>query len=240
MFMSSTHTIPASLAIPPSAIIALRPDAPLSDSQLSLADRQLKQLARMAEIAMERMEDLNANPTNADGKPLNKVQVAHAVERLSQAVRRIMALEQETSGLREKRVQRVRHDLLTVKKTAVRQSVERSLITAKPELNPERRERLLADLFSDYDRLGKGTVREIVAQICQDLGIEADLSLWEEPTPIDIALPAGHDWIVPANGDKPYTRVTLPSGFRTRLSFDSPHLEQHSPPKHGNDPPKRA
>lgn len=238
MFMSSTHAIPASLAIPPSAIIALRPDAPLSDAQLSLADRQLRQLARMAEIGMEALEDLRG--PGADGKRLNPIQVGTAYDRVTQAVRRTMASEQEVSGLREKRVQRVRHDLLTVKKTAVRQSVERSLITGKPELTRERRERLLADLFSGYDLLGKGTVREIVAQICQDLGVETDLSLWEEPTPIDIALPAGYDWIVPANGDKPYTRVTLPSGVRTRLSFDSPHLAKHGPPKHGNDPPKRA
>lgn len=227
--MSSTHAIPASVPISPGDIIALRPDAPLSDAQIALTDRQL---ARMAEIAMERMEDLNDAPTNAEGKRLNAVQVANAVDRLTQAMRKIMALEQEVCGLREKRVAKVKNDLLRVKKTAVRQNVERSLAIAKPELAPQRREDLLRDLFSDYDSLSKGTVREVVTQICKDIGIPADLSLWEDPSVIDVTLPSGHDWILPGNGDKPYTMVTNPMGRRMRMTFDSPHLTRH-----GKDPP---
>jgi hypothetical protein len=242
--MSSTHAIPASVKLTPQQIIALRPDAPLSDDQLRLAERQLEQLARMADIVMERMEDLNDNPITAEGKPLDKLQVARTIERLTQAMRRIHALEQETIGLREKRVSKVKHDLLTVKKTAARQSVERSLATGKPDLPREKRERLLDDLFSDYRILSTGTVREVVAQICKDIGIAADLSLWEEPSTIDIVLPAGLEWILPVNGDKPYTRVRNGAGQMMRMSFDSPHVPNHlpkktGPTKNGLDPPKR-
>ena len=238
--MSSTHAIPASVKLSPEQIIALRPDAPLSDDQLKLAERQLEQLARMADIVMERMEDLHDNPFNAEGKPLDKIQVSRTIERLTQAMRRIHALEQETIGLREKRISRVKHDLLTVKKTAARQSVERSLATGKPDLPREKRENLLDDLFSDYRILTTGTVREVVAQICKDISITADLSLWEEPSDIDIVLPAGLEWVLPVNGDKPYTRVRNGVGQMMRMSFDSPHVAKHLPNKNGQDPPKRA
>jgi len=242
--MSSTHAIPASIALTPEQIIALRPDAPLSDDQLRLAERQLKQLARMTDIVMERMEDLNDNPFDAEGKRLDRVKVSNAIERLTQAARRIHALEQETIGLRDKRISKVKHDLLTVKKTTARQSVERSLATGKPDLPREKRENLLDDLFSDYKILGTGTVREVVVQICKDIGIPADLSLWEAPSEIDIQLPAGLDWVLPVNGDKPYTRVLNGEGRPIRLSFDSPHVEQHlpqknGPRKNGKDPPQR-
>lgn len=181
---------------------------------------------------MEQLENLNDARRNAEGKRLNAVQVANAIDRMTLAMRKIMALEQEVCGLREKRIAKVKSDLLRVKKTAVRQNVERSLAIAKPELAPQRREDLLRDLFSDYDSLSKGTVREVVAQICKDIGIPADLSLWEDPSVIDVTLPAGHDWILPGNGDKPYTIMTNPMGQRMRMPFDSPQLARH-----GKDPP---
>ena len=93
------------------------------------------------------------------------------------------------------------------------------------------RERLLSDLFRDYNDYAHGNIRDIVAGICKTLGIEADLSLWDEPQPaIDIALPAGHDWIVPANGDKPYC---TPDRDRERPgTVRPPHIAGH-----GDDPP---
>jgi hypothetical protein len=241
--MSLTHAIPASVALSPSEIIALRPDAPLSDAQIALADRQLAQLERMAEIGMSALEDLEhlrSAPADRAGKRPDPVRIVHAIDKMTLTVRRIMVLEQEIAGLREKRILKVKHDLLAVKKTATRQNVERSLAKGKPDLPREKRERMLDDLFTGYGDMGKGTVREIVAQICEDLGIEADLSLWEEPSTVDIELPAGHDWIIPANGDKPYTKGVSEAGFRTRLAFDSPHLAKH---RHvvaepGTDPPK--
>jgi hypothetical protein len=96
------------------------------------------------------------------------------------------------------------------------------------------RERLLNDLFSDYNDYSRGNIRDLVAGICKTLGITADLSLWDEPQPgADIPLPAGYDRIIPANGDKPYTVVTIGAGFRKRMEFDSPHIAER-----GADPPK--
>jgi hypothetical protein len=229
--MSSTHAIPASIALSPSEIIALRPDAPLMDDQLKLVEKQLKQLDRLTEIGMELAEDLRSG---ADGKPLNRAQAGHAYDRVTRALRQIHALQHLIAGLREKRIAKVKNDLTAVKKTAIHQSVERSLITGKPDMPREKRERLLADLFRGYNGYSKGTVAELVAQICKDLGTETDMSLWEAPCAIDIELPSGFDWILPANGDKPYTRVMTEAGHRARLPFDSPHLERY-----GKDPPKR-
>jgi hypothetical protein len=206
--MSSTHAIPESIQLPPRDIIALRPDAPLSDSQIDLADRQLRQLARLAAIGMEIAEELRPDHDTSRASQNAKNQLGHAFDKVARAIRQIHALEQEIVGLRAQRVMKVKSDLLSVKKTAVVQSVERSVAKAQPELGKDKRERLLSDLFRGYNDFTKGSVREMVAQICDDLGIEADLSLWDAPIPgADIELPAGYDWIVPANGEKPYTTV---------------------------------
>jgi hypothetical protein len=99
-----------------------------------------------------------------------------------------------------------------------------------------KRERLLADLFSDYRDFAKGNVRDLIADICKTLGIAADLSLWDEPqSEADITLPEGLKWVMPANGEKPYTVVTNPDGIRWHMEFDSPHVERriNSPPQPG-------
>ena len=49
----------------------------------------------------------------------------------------------------------------------------------------------------------------------------------------DIALPSGHDWLVPVNGDKPYTVVDTPSGIQVRRPFDSHHFARGGAPPDG-------
>jgi hypothetical protein len=207
-------------------------EAPPSDLQLMLAEKQLCQLAELRELGMGLARDLAAQGAEANGKAPSTISTADAFARLTKAIRQIMALEQETIGLREKRAMAVRHSWLLSKKAAVRRSVDHSLKAAKPGLRPRDRENLLRDL-NDYDDYERGSVRDIVEKLCKSLGVAADLSLWDEPQAADIALPEGYRWIIPANGDKPYTVVTTPAGFRVRQPFDSPHIAGH-----GNDPPK--
>jgi hypothetical protein len=209
-----------------------KPEMPPSDAQVLLTEIQLRQLAELRDMGMQLARDLVAQD-DENGKQPSTIRTADAFARLSKAIRQIMALEQETIGLREKRVHQVRQSWMNSKRAAVRKSVDRSVAAAKPEMNRIGRERLLGDLFSDYD-YDRSSVRDIVAGICKTLGVTADLSLWEEPEPADIALPEGYRWVIPANGDKPYTTVMNKAGFTVRLGFDSPHIERR-----GNDPPTR-
>jgi hypothetical protein len=206
---------------------------PMTDAQIALADVHLRQLAQMRDVGMRVVA--NAKADMPEGvKPPSKNAMMGAYAQLTKAIRQIMALEEEIIGLREKRAAHLRFAWKKEKATAVRRSVDKSLAAAKPQMQRVARERLLNDLFSDYNDYSRGTIRDLVAGICKTLGIEADLSLWDEPQPgIDITLPAGHDWVVPANGDKPYTVVTTGAGFRKRMEFDSPHVAGH-----GDDPPK--
>jgi len=200
---------------------------PRSDAQLALIDAHLRQLAELRDIGMRLARDVEADPPQGQ-KPPPKAALLQAYAQLTKAIRQIMALEEEIIGLREKRVIRVRQTWLNEKADAVRRSVDKSLAAAKPEMSKPRRERLLSDLFRDYNDYAKGPVRDLVADICKTLGIEADLSLWDEPQPaLDIELPAGLKWVLPANGEKPYTVVKNGAGYYVSLPFDSPHIKQH-------------
>jgi hypothetical protein len=206
---------------------------PMTDAQIALADIHLRNLAQLREIGMRLAADAEAD-TPQGQKPPSKTAMMSAYAQLTKAIRQIMALEEEIIGLREKRVATLRARWKTEKATTVRRSVEKSLAAAKPQMPRIARERLLSDLFRDYNDYSRGSIRDIVAGICKTLGIEADLSLWDEPQPaVDIKLPAGHDWVIPANGEKPYTVRQTESGWRVRVPFDSPHIAGH-----GDDPPK--
>jgi hypothetical protein len=206
---------------------------PMTDAQIALADLHLRQLALMRDVGMRLVVNVEADvPQGA--KPPSKNAMMSGYAQLTKAIRQIMALEEEIIGLREKRVAHLGAAWKQEKAKTVRRSVEKSLTAAKPEMPRFTRERLLGDLFRDYNDYTRGSIRDIVAGICKTLGIEADLSLWDEPQPAaDIPLPAGYDWIIPANGDKPYTVVTTGAGFRKRMEFDSPHIVGH-----GDDPPQ--
>jgi hypothetical protein len=220
--LHSSTTFPPSFT--PLAGTVNADEPPMTDAQIALADQHLRDLAKMREIGMRLVDDADAGTPQGQKAP-SKAAIMSAYAQLTKAIRQIMALEQEIIGLREKRAAHLRIKWKQEKTATVRRSVEKSLAAAKPQMQRFDRERLLADLFRDYNDYSRGPVRDIVADICKTLGIEADLSLWDEPQPgVDIALPAGHDWIIPANGDKPYTVRHVEGGIRVRVPFDSPHI----------------
>jgi hypothetical protein len=210
----------------------LNSDAPpMTDAQIALADVQLRQLAQLRDIGMRLAANAEADMPEGQ-RPPAKNAIMSGYAQLTKAIRQIMALEEEIIGLREQRVSRLQASWKQEKATAVRRSVEKSLTAAKPQMHRIARERLLGDLFRDYNDYSRGPIRDLVAGICKTLGIEADLSLWDEPQPAaDITLPAGYEWIIPANGEKPYTVHRSEAG-RVRVPFDSPHIAGH-----GDDPP---
>jgi hypothetical protein len=205
---------------------------PMTDEQIALADTHLRNLAQLREIGMRMAASAEASmPQGMNPPAKNTMMTAYA--QLTKAIRQIMALEQEIIGLRENHLADLRSKWKKEKAATVRRSVEKSLTAAKPQMRRAVRERLLGDLFRDYNDYGRGSIRDIVAGICETLGIETDLSLWDEPQPAaDIKLSAGHDWIVPASGDKPYTVSQTEGGIRVRVPFDSPHIAGY-----GDDPP---
>ena len=212
--------------------------SPPKDQQLTVADRQLKQLARLIEVGCAMVETLDPNDRQVETRQSASAKMLD-FQRLTDSIRKLMALEQYTTGIRDKRFQFVREHWLMARKAAVRQSVEQAIVVSQPELEPRKRENLLADLFYGYGDLARyegGSLRDMVAGICETLGVTADLSIWDEPAgelvPADIVLPAGHDWIVPHNGDRPYTIQTTPDGRRIRVHWNGPEMCPH-----GNDPP---
>ena len=216
----------------PGAIPVLPPihsDGPHADVQVALTEIHLRELAEMRAIGMRHLRDTEVEHKRDGRDPPSRAAQWKAYDALSKSVRQIMALEQEIIGLRDRRIRFVKTEWLKQKAGAVRASVERSVEKAKPEIDRRGRERLLADLFVDYRKFADGNIRDIIEGICKTLGITADLSLWDEPQPdADITLREGFKWVVPANGEKPYTVVTSPSGISTRLPFDSQHIERRA------------
>jgi hypothetical protein len=157
------------------------PPADQTDAQIALADLQLRQLAELRELAMSRARALDA--PGADGKAPDPVSAGRAFTEVAKAVRQIMALEQEVIGLREKRRTSISFERQKETKTVVRRVVERSLRTAGRDTTGSAGKRLLTDLFDRRDLYdyAKGNARDIVADICKTLDVEADLSLWDEP-----------------------------------------------------------
>jgi hypothetical protein len=231
------HAIPSPGTAPIDPDQAHRLNSPPTDDQLAVLDRQQKQLARLVEIGCRMADAFDPWSQNEDTKISASARAA-GFARLTDAIRKLMALEEYVGGIRDKRFKFVRGQWLTGRQKAVRQSVEQALIVSKPELEPKKRENLLGDLFRDYriERFEKGNLRDFVAEICATLGVTADLSIWDEPAtppaPTDMILPAGHSWIAPQNGDRPYTFKTRPDGKRIRIFWDDPELE-----KYGLDPP---
>ena len=219
-------------ANPPGTAGWRREAAPAPDREVKLADLQLAHLARLRDFGMTLLDDLEEERDKPVEKRASVASRAQSFDKISRAIRQIIALEQETVGLREKRLRLVETERAVARRATVERSVDRSLAATKPQLDRKGRERLLGDLFVDYRKFATGSIPELIESICKDLGIPADLTLWEEPKYEDITLPAGFDWVVPVNGDKPYTVVDTPGGVRVRQPFDSPHLNRH-----GGDPP---
>ncbi len=230
--MPLDRTIPGAIPVPP----PIHSDGPHADPQVALAEAHLRELAEMRAIGMRHLRDTEVDHKRDGRDPPSKAAQMRAYDSISKSIRQIMALEQEIIGLREKRVRFVTDAWARQKANTVKASVGRSLEKAKPQLGSPGRERLLADLFSDYRKFANGNIRDLIEDICKTLGITADLSLWDEPQPgADISLREGFEWVVPANGEKPYTVMTSSGGGRTRVPFDSDHIERHAngPPPSG-------
>jgi hypothetical protein len=209
-----------------------REAAPATDRDVRMTELQLAHLARLRDFGMGLLDEMEEERDKPVEKRPSAAVRAQSFDKISRAIRQIIALEQETVGLREKRARLVETERVVERRATVERSVDRSLETAKPQLGNKGRERLLSDLFVDYKKFATGSIPELIESICKDLGIPADLTLWEEPKYEDIALPAGFDWVVPVNGDKPYTVVDTPGGIKIRRPFDSPLFNGHS-----GDPP---
>src|SRR6202012_3963306 len=149
-----------------------------TDREVRLADLQLARLARMCEIGMAQLEDLDAERDKPVEKRISVTVRAQSFDKISRAIRQIIALEQETVGLREKRVRLVETERGVERRATVERSVDRSLAATKPQLDRKSRERLLGDLFVDYRKFATGSIPELIESICKDLGIPADLTLW--------------------------------------------------------------
>jgi hypothetical protein len=226
-------------------------DAPPSDTMLDTLERQRRQLEELVGIGCQLARTMapffnEAKDRQEAGRKIT------SFDRLTDAIRRLMALEQYVVGIRDTRFKFVRDHWLVARKDAVRQTVDQALdaaktdpakfVPAKSDIEQKTRENLLGDLFRGYkdiERYEEGSMRDIVAGICETLGVTTDLSVWdppaEDPVPEDVILPAGHDWIVPHNGDRPYTVVTRQDGRRVRVHFDSAEMQKtpHDPPKTG-------
>ena len=209
-----------------------REAAPATDRDVRMTDLQLAHLARLRDFGMTMLDELEEERDKPVEKRASAAVRVQSFDKISRAIRQIIALEQETVGLREKRVRLVETERAVERRATVERSVDRSLAATKPQLDRKGRERLLGDLFVDYRKFATGSIPDLIESICKDLGIPADLTLWEEPKYEDIALPAGFDWVVPVNGDKPYTVVDTPGGTKVRRPFDSPLFNRH-----GGDPP---
>jgi hypothetical protein len=125
-------------------------DSPMSDDQLSLLDRQQKQLARLVEIGCRMADRLDPWSQQEDMKATAQAKM-QSFARLTDAMRKLMALEEYVSGIRDKRFKFVRSHWMEGRGTAVRQSVEQALTVSKPDLERKKRENLLGDLFRDYN-----------------------------------------------------------------------------------------
>jgi hypothetical protein len=115
---------------------------------------------------------------------------ALAYTRITLAIRRIVALEDrldEDARTRAARIaeeqaeetRKAARESLNAEKRIVRRAVREAVREADADLDRDRREKLLDDLFSDYDDYNHGTLAQVVAGICTDLGIVPDMTLWE-------------------------------------------------------------
>jgi hypothetical protein len=129
---------------------------------------------------------------------------ALAYTRIALALRRIVALEDRldedarTRAIRlkeerEAEARKAARESLNAEKRIVRRAVREAFREATPDLDRDRREKLLDDLFRDYDDYNHGTLAQVVAGICTDLGVVPDMTLWEhapaegeEPDPVKL------------------------------------------------------
>jgi hypothetical protein len=94
---------------------------------------------------------------------------------------------------REAEARKAARESLNAEKRIVRRAVREAFREATPDLDRDRREKLLDDLFRDYDDYNHGPLAQVIAAICTDLGVVPDMTLWEhapkdgeEPDPVKL------------------------------------------------------
>jgi hypothetical protein len=176
--VSMTAMQPNSSTNEPGAASAGNGEAWSEDPAQFLTELQLRDLAEMRAAGMDFIRDLKRQTLNPDDEKVRDPSAAFA--RLSQAIRRIIALEQETMGLREKRKAHLHITQVREKKAAVYSEVRKAAKAAgKPDVERLPFERLLGDLFSDYNDYAKGSVAEIVSDLGRKLNVPFNAAVWE-------------------------------------------------------------
>jgi hypothetical protein len=174
------------------------------------AARRQRVLDELAEIGMDLARTTRRQAMDA-AAPQPAGDVALAFSRIARAVRQTVALEARLDEDRHTRDRDTRHRIeaeqerrravaqirVAVRKDDIRDAVEQAIETEARERGREVDvERLLADLDErledaedDADFTGR-PIGELIARICQDLGVTADPSLcWDD-----------EDWVAPEAG----------------------------------------
>ena len=166
------------------------PDGAETDPALRQAAVQLDALARMREAGMAMVDAfgrlVTGKASEVEALAFDGVDLALAFYRVSRAVRQIIAMEQEISGLRETRrkaiIGRRKSDARKVMIRTVRQAADAADIDLRYSSLDSMLHTVCND-YDDYDDYDRGTQRAIVARLCNDLGIETDLSIWPDDDP---------------------------------------------------------
>lgn len=154
-----------------------------SDAVLELAARQLEHLAELRGIGMALARSLKdqaeAGAASGGGDP------GLSFVRIARAVRQIIALETEISGLREKHLSRLSQLRLLERKQIVRRVVQDAVLAEEPDIDRDDMKSTLDDLFCDYEDYddgdsAPGSIAETVARICRMLNVRFDPELWRQ------------------------------------------------------------
>jgi hypothetical protein len=147
------------------------PDYTPDETALLLTELQMRHLVELRTMAMEVAQDVAA--TSQPGKPADL-----AMARISKIVMQIIVLEQQTAGLRDRQRAAVRARKLQAKKQAVVRAVETARAAAGPGRNTADQDRLMRGLVQNFDFSDPRTVSEIVAGLCQALGVPFPAEIW--------------------------------------------------------------
>jgi hypothetical protein len=153
--------------------------APAPDAANPLLARRLAQLDRLAEAGLEIAEAL-ASQAKGSGPQMVEGDVALAYARVSRAVRMAVMLQSRLSDEAER--ENAPQDPAQDHKARVKRIVGRILRTGYDGVRPDEYEscqREVAEYLDDDDAYGdvlSRPISELVAQVCEDLGLEPD---WE-------------------------------------------------------------
>jgi hypothetical protein len=141
------------------------------EAAVLLAEIQLRHLAELRELGMDLAREILTRKQAPQASDL-------AYARISKTVLQIVALEQHTIGLRDKKRETLRSRKRAEKKAAVTRGVDAALQAAQPKLDRVRQQSLLRDVFVSYDFSDPRDVATIVAGICRNLGVPYRPEIW--------------------------------------------------------------